>query len=195
MPEDETPEATGHHLFCTEYCGTDHSNMNRKVFVLADEFDKWEEEQARWLDDVPDEDLYSIAGPGSTASARPATPSTAAANTGPSWGDPTSGSMSGLGDIWEEHQVAGTTPVTGGTKGRRTPSSPTTSAREALRDPRGLHPRLDLQPRRAPRRGYGPNMPHFRGQLGDRGIDAVIGMMKNLDQFDNAGKFLRDRGR
>ena len=33
-------------------------------------------------------------------------------------------------------------------------------------------------------------MPHFRGQLGDRAIDALIGMMKNLDQFDAAGKFV-----
>jgi hypothetical protein len=39
-------------------------------------------------------------------------------------------------------------------------------------------------------KGYGPNMPHFRGQIGDRGIDALIGMMKRIDQFDASGRFM-----
>ena len=37
--------------------------------------------------------------------------------------------------------------------------------------------------------GYGNQMPTFQGQLNDRAIDAVIGMMKNIDQFNADGSF------
>jgi cytochrome c oxidase subunit 2 len=33
----EAREPGQHHIFCTEYCGTDHSNMNRTVFVLPED--------------------------------------------------------------------------------------------------------------------------------------------------------------
>ena len=33
-------------------------------------------------------------------------------------------------------------------------------------------------------------MPTFRGQLNDLAIDAIIGMMKNLDKFDAKGKYI-----
>jgi hypothetical protein len=32
-------------------------------------------------------------------------------------------------------------------------------------------------------------MPTFQGQLNDRAIDALIGMMKRLDEFDAKGNF------
>lgn len=42
------------HLFCTEYCGTDHSNMNRLVHVLPrDEFDEWAADTANFYDQMP----------------------------------------------------------------------------------------------------------------------------------------------
>ena len=51
-------------LFCTEYCGDSHWNMNVHVRVFPDEeFDKWTKEQARWLDVIPEQDLYFMAGP------------------------------------------------------------------------------------------------------------------------------------
>ena len=37
-------------------------------------------------------------------------------------------------------------------------------------------------------------MPHFKGQLNDRAIDALIGMMKQLDQFDAKGRFIGKAG-
>ena len=46
-------------LFCTEYCGTQHSQMVGRVLVHdPDEFEVIIEESARWIDDVPDERLY-----------------------------------------------------------------------------------------------------------------------------------------
>ncbi len=62
-PTGEDLEAA-YDLFCTEYCGTGHSNMNRKVYVLEQTaFDEWVTEQGQWLDAIPDEELYYKAGP------------------------------------------------------------------------------------------------------------------------------------
>lgn len=194
VPEDEMNlTATGYHLFCTEYCGTGHSNMNRKVFVLAEaDFEEWEEKQARWLEDVPDEDLYSFAGPRIYGRCANCHTIDGSANTGPSWGNPTSGAMTSLGSIWER-TVAGTTPVTGGTKGQ-----PNTTLKDYI-GPGKLYETPEdyirasiYNPAELLVAGYGPNMPHFRGQLGDRAIDAVIGMIKNLDQFDASGRYVGD---
>ena len=33
-------------------------------------------------------------------------------------------------------------------------------------------------------------MPTFQGQLSDKAIDALIGMMKHLDEFDAKGKWI-----
>lgn len=33
----EAPEVGSHDIYCTEYCGTSHSNMNRTVYVLSEE--------------------------------------------------------------------------------------------------------------------------------------------------------------
>jgi cytochrome c oxidase subunit 2 len=38
---------------------------------------------------------------------------------------------------------------------------------------------------------YGNVMPTFKGQLNDRGVDAVIGMMKHLDEFDAKGAWTK----
>jgi cytochrome c oxidase subunit 2 len=192
VPEDQMNDsATGHHLFCTEYCGTDHSNMNRKVFVLAeDEFEQWEEEQARWLDKVSDEELYSVAGPKIYANCSSCHSIDGGAKTGPSWGNPTSGSLTGLGDVWKR-TVEGSTPVTGGTKGRPgTTLADYIGPGKLYETPEDYIRASIYNPGEILVGGFGPNMPHFRGQLGDRAIDAVIGMMKQLDQFDAAGKFV-----
>ncbi len=196
VPEDEmATTATGHHLFCTEYCGTDHSNMNRKVFVLAEaDFEQWEEEQARWLDKVSDEELYSFAGPRIYSKCANCHSIDGSANTGPSWGNPTSGSLAGLGEIWKR-TVEGSTPVTGGTKGRPgTTLADYIGSGKLYETPEDYIRASIYNPGEILVGGFGPNMPHFRGQLGDRAIDAVIGMMKNLDQFDAAGKFVGTGG-
>ncbi len=46
-------------LFCAEYCGTQHSQMIGKVVVLDEaEFEVMIEEEAKWIDKVPDENLH-----------------------------------------------------------------------------------------------------------------------------------------
>jgi hypothetical protein len=35
-------------------------------------------------------------------------------------------------------------------------------------------------------------MPRFKGQLGDRAVDALIGMMKHVDEFDSNGVYIGD---
>jgi hypothetical protein len=39
--------------------------------------------------------------------------------------------------------------------------------------------------------GYGNVMPTFKGQLSDRATDAVIGMLKRLDEFDAKGQWTK----
>ncbi|NBQ15714.1 MAG: hypothetical protein EBU31_14190 [Proteobacteria bacterium] len=53
-----------YNLFCTEYCGTGHSKMNRYVYVLDEaSFGQWMIDQSQWLDKIPEEELYFKAGP------------------------------------------------------------------------------------------------------------------------------------
>ena len=187
VPEDRSARtAIGHHLFCTEYCGKDHSNMNRKVFVLDEtEFKEWETTQARWLDEVPDEDLYMVAGPKLFLRCSNCHSIDGTAGTGPSWGDQTSGSLAGLGTLWE--RVTGGTRDNGGKKladyigPGKLYETPEDYIRESIYNPGALLIS-----------GYGPNMPHFRGQLSDRAVDAIIGMIKNIDQFDPKGRYVGD---
>jgi hypothetical protein len=35
---------------------------------------------------------------------------------------------------------------------------------------------------------FSNSMPTFKGQIPDRGIDAIVGMIRHLDQFDSKGK-------
>ena len=174
---------TGHYLFCTEYCGTDHSNMNRMVYVLnPDAFEAWEEEQARWLDDVPDEDLWAVAGPRLYAKCASCHSVDGSANTGPSWGDPTSGPLAGLGNIWTGPGRFDAGDL--GHEGQARPRRP--HRRRSLRHARGLHHGLIYNPGElfvAVRPEHAP----LQGQIDECGIDATIGMMQNLSDFDSAG--------
>ena len=46
-------------LFCAEYCGTQHSQMIGKVIVMTEpQFEVRIAEEARWIDQVPDENLH-----------------------------------------------------------------------------------------------------------------------------------------
>ena len=187
VPDDEMDTTgVGHHLFCAEYCGTDHSNMNRKVFVLEEaEFLEWTEQQARWLDEVPDEELYFVAGPRIFARCKSCHTLNGTTGIGPSWED-----YEGLGNVWNR-TVAGTTPIKGGTKAGsgskvgdyigagKLYETPEDYIRESILNPNALHV--------AP---FGPAMTSFKGQLSDRAIDALIGMMKHIDEFDEDGAFI-----
>lgn len=169
-----------HHLFCTEYCGTGHSNMNRKVFVLSeDDFAKWVVEQGRWLDNIPADELYFKAGPKIYARCAGCHTLDGKAGNGPSWGN-----YDGTGDLWKRAQPGSAHKVDGGKplsdfigEGKQYPTA------EAYLRASILNPGEHVVD------GFGNVMPTFRGQLSDKAIDAIIGMMRHLDEFDAKGEW------
>jgi cytochrome c oxidase subunit 2 len=166
-----TPSGWGHNLFCTEYCGTGHSNMNRKVHVLPEaEFDAWLVEQGQWLDKIPDEELYFRAGPKIFARCQQCHSLDGTKGIGPSWKGIWARLNGGEGS--GEKFADGTTyaGIIGPGKKYATPED---YLRNSI-----LNPGSELVG------GYGNAMPSFKGQLNDRAIDAVIGMMQHLDDFD-----------
>lgn len=181
----EAPVATGlenfHWMFCTEYCGTGHSNMNRKVHVLHQpEFDEWLEKQSRWLDDIPAEELFFKAGPKLFARCSQCHSLDGTVSTGPSWGkrDGYTGA-----NLWERTSSGETRFAGGGSlKDLIGPGKEFETAEDYLRQ-------SILNPGRHLVNGYGNAMPTFQGQLNDTAVEALIGFMKNLDQFDSKGQF------
>lgn len=183
---DPDDESDFYWLFCTEYCGDSHWNMNVHVRVFPeDRFEEWTKEQARWLDVIPEQDLYYMAGPKLYKRCATCHTIDGSDGSGPSWGP-----RNGLPGIWER-VVKGEGEVSGGTRfiaGKNKLSdyigpgklyeTPEAYIRESIYNPGALLVA-----------GYGNQMPTFQGQLNDRGIDAVIGMMKNLDEFNPDGSF------
>jgi len=173
----EAPVPTGwdrfHWLFCTEYCGTLHSDMNKKVFVLPqDEFEMEVERLARFLDDIDDDELYFRAGPRLFTRCSQCHSLDGTDGIGPTWAG-----------MWER-TVEGTTRFADGTTlaDHMGPGKIHETPEDYLRD-------SILNPGRHIVVPYGNNMPHFRGQLTDRGIDALIGMMKRVEEFNADGSW------
>ena len=176
-----TGDGEFHHLFCTEFCGTGHSNMNRKVYVLPEsEFDSWVVEQGRWLDKIAPEELYSKAGPKLFARCAGCHTLDGKAGTGPSWGN-----YDGSGNIWERTSKAGSAHKVSGK-----PVSEFIGPGKQYETPEGYLRASILNPNEHIVDGFGPAMPTFRGQLSDKAIQALIDMMKHLDEFDAKGNFV-----
>ena len=177
-------------LFCTEYCGKSHWNMNVQVKVFEEEaFDQWTKDQARWLDMIDDEDLYFMAGPKLYARCVTCHSLDGSDGSGPTWGP-----RAGMGDLW-----ARITDRTGKIDGGRK-SNGGTSLEDYI-GPGKLYETAEdyvrasiYDPGALLVSGYGNQMPTFEGQLNDRAIDALIGMMKNLDEFNPDGSF-KDQAR
>ncbi len=67
-----TPENKPHRLFCTEYCGKDHSNMNRNVIVLPKEdFPEWLENADPLIGMTPEHYQEYVADPQAFITAHP----------------------------------------------------------------------------------------------------------------------------
>ncbi|MFM7050586.1 MAG: cytochrome c oxidase subunit II [Planctomycetota bacterium] len=171
-----------HWLFCTEYCGVGHSNMNRKVFVLPEsDFDSWVVEQGRWLDKIPEDELYFKAGPKLYARCASCHTLDGKPGSGPSWGN-----YDGTGNIWarsqpgSQHKVDNGKPLSDFIGDGKQYASAEAYIRASILNP-GEHV-VD---------GFGNVMPTFRGQLSDKAIDALIGMMRHLDEFDAKGNWTK----
>ena len=176
-----TAEGEFHHLFCTEFCGVGHSNMNRKVYVLPEpDFDSWVVEQGRWLDKIPANELYSKAGPKLFARCAGCHTLDGKPGTGPSWGN-----YDGSGNIWERTSKAASAHKVDGKS-----VSDLIGQGKQYETPEGYIRASILNPNEHIVDGFGPAMPTFKGQLTDKAIDALIGMMKHLDEFDAKGNFV-----
>ena len=185
-PNDPDDESDFRWLFCSEYCGDSHWNMNVHVRVFPEEdFEEWTKEQARWLDVIPEQDLFFMAGPKLYLRCVTCHSLDGKDGSGPSWGP-----RAGLGNVWERI-TGGETKIKGGTKFQKGKTklsdyigdgklyaTPEDYVRASIYNPGALL--VD---------GYGNQMPTFQGQLNDRAIDAIIGMMKHLDEFNTDGSF------
>ncbi len=168
----------GYHLFCTEYCGTGHSNMNRRVYVLGEtEFNEWLEQQARWIDEIDDEELYFKAGPKIYARCSQCHSIDGSVGTGPSWKGLWEKVSGGAGSDQKFADGKSYRDLIGPGKEYATPED---YIRDSIYNP-GKHLVT----------GYGNVMPTFKGQLSDRATDAVIGMLKRLDEFDSKGQWTK----
>ena len=188
-----TGEETYHRLFCTEYCGKDHSRMNQRVYVLGEvQFSDWVTKQGRWLEELAVKNpgdasiLWKVGGPrlyGRCASCHTIDGSP---GTGPSWGN-----YDGTGNIWERlqpgavHKVDGGKPIQDFIGPGKQYETPEAYLRASILNP-GEHVVVN----------YGNVMPTFKGQLRDSEVDVLIDMMKNLKDkdgkpnFDAKGKFI-----
>lgn len=180
----QADEPTGrnrfHHLFCTEYCGNGHSQMNRRVFVLARaDFDAWLKNEETWLEKIDDAELYWRAGPKLYARCVTCHSLDGKAGVGPSWKglwDRVSGGAGSDGTFTDGKTYK---DLIGPGKAFATPED---YIRDSILNPGG-HVVSTYSP---------AGMPTFKGQLDGRGIDAIIGMMKHLDEFDpKTGKWMK----
>ncbi len=166
----------GYNLFCAEYCGTGHSNMNRKVLVLPQaEFDAWLTKQAAWLDEILDEELYFKAGPKIYARCSQCHSIDGTEGLGPTWKG-----------IWGRLTTPGGARFSDG-KGYSDligPGKEFANPEEYIRDSIYTPGKHLVAP-------YGNVMPTFKGQLNDRGVEAITGMMQHLDEFDAKGAWTK----
>jgi cytochrome c oxidase subunit 2 len=173
-------------LFCTEYCGESHWNMNVHVKVFEEEaFDKWTKEQARWLDVIDNDDLYFMAGPKLYARCAACHSLDGTDMSGPSWG-----ARAGMGNLWER-----VTEKTGKIAGGRKAGPGVTTLADYIGEGKLYGTSEDYirssiyDPGALLVSGFSNGMATFQGQLNDRAIDALIGMMQNLDEFNPDGSF------
>ena len=157
--------AQRHALFCTEYCGTGHSKMNRYVYVLDEaSFGQWMTKQAQWIDEIPEEELFFKAGPTLYQRCAQCHSLDGTNGIGPSW--------KGIVDRVKSYPMVG--------EGKKY-ATYQDYVRTSI-----LAPGDYVVP------PYANAMPTFKGQLNDKAIDAVIGFMEHLDDFDpKTGKYLK----
>lgn len=175
--DEPTGRSRYHHLFCAEYCGTGHSNMNRRVFVLArPDFDAWLADEATWIDKIDEDELYFKAGPKLYARCQTCHSLDGTRLTGPTWKGLWDRLQRGDGRFADGRTYA---DVIGPGKQFATPED---YIRDSILNPAGLVVE-----------SYSPaGMPTFKGQLNDRMIDALIGMIKHVDEFDpKTGQWLK----
>ena len=160
-----TPTKTGEfHIFCTEYCGTSHSTMIGKIYVLEPEdFKKWQD------------GLY--VPPVKTVAAMGATPAAAGAPTKP---------MAELGRAVYQtrscnacHSLNGEALVGPTFKGLFGSEQELIAGTKVIADENYIRESL-MDPMKKVVKGYSPNMPTYRGVLSDEEVNQLIAFLKTL---------------
>ncbi len=161
-------------LFCAEYCGTQHSRMMARVYVYTEEaFGPAIEEAARWIEKVPDEDLWWNAGP----RIYPRCASCHSLEEGKVLTGP---SFHGL---YEKLSRGDERFTTGETLQALIQNGTYGGVEDYIRQ-------SILNPQKHVVEGFPASMPTFQGQLKDRHIMAMIGFLQHLDKFDTTGKLI-----
>lgn len=157
-------------LYCTEYCGKDHSKMLAVVTVLPEEeFQKHLGKLAREYEDIADKDLPVYALTRLYNRCASCHSLDGKSGTGPSF--------KGL----LERTKSGTTVFTDGStlKDKMGPGGEFEVPENYLRD-------SILNPQHYIVQNYAGTMPTFKGQLKQRQIDALVLMLKNHDKLVDA---------
>ena len=163
-------------IFCTEYCGTDHSKMLATVLVLEEEeFEKSIRDVASEYDRLSFEDLPYYAFTKLYSRCKSCHSLDGKSGTGPSfrglWDRTVNGkTVFSDGSSIAEHLV----------QGADYEGLPENYLRESI-----------LIPQKKIVQGYGNAMPSFQGQLKERQLLAIIELIKGLDNFvDNDGNWI-----
>jgi cytochrome c oxidase subunit 2 len=166
----EATKTGTYQLYCTEYCGKDHSKMLATVHVLEwDEFQTRLGKLAREYEDIPESQLpaYAINRLYNRCASCHSLDGTT--GTGPSFKG-----------LWDR-TLQGSTVFTDGSTLKQLQASgaeyeiPENYIRASL-----------VQPQRHIVQGFTGAMPSFQGQLKERQVDAIVLMMKHLDTLVDA---------
>ncbi|MHC5025121.1 MAG: cytochrome c oxidase subunit II [Planctomycetota bacterium] len=168
----EATEPGEYDLFCTEYCGTDHSQMNARVYAYEeDEFQAQLADCANWFDQGLEQGIPLPQLGARLYNRCQSCHSLDGTNlVGPTWEG-----------LWERTE-SGETVFTDGS-----------TLRDLIGDGRMFASPEDyllqsvLDPQQKLVMNYTGSMPTFRGQLNEPKITALIEFIKNLDQFDDQG--------
>ncbi len=152
-----TEDGKGLYLFCTEYCGDQHSQMLAEVQIMSDaDFRAWMAEQANT--DAIDllklgEILYKTGGCVSCHTVD------GGAGTGPTWKD-----------IWNDERPGWTPPRGDGFIDENRSAVGLNYIRQSILDPAAYL-----------RQGFANQMPTYQGKFKDREVRAIATYIKSLD--------------
>jgi cytochrome c oxidase subunit 2 len=164
-------------LYCSEYCGQQHSQMLAKVLVYNEEdFAVAIAEAKNWIKDIPDDQLWT-AGPRLYARCQQCHSLDGSVGTGPSWKG-----------LWERTQNE-TTVFTDGTT-----LADYIGEGKDFSSPEDYILQSIVNPQQKIVENFTGSMPTFQGQLNAREKLAILEFIKNLDRFDEQGNLIAGDG-
>jgi len=159
-------------LFCAEYCGKDHSQMHATVQAMEE--DKFEAEMQKRLNVIKDlarDEFPNYAMTRIYPRCASCHSLDGKSGTGPTWRG-----------VWHEIET-GNVVFTDGSR-----LADLMGPGKMFETPEDYVRQSILNPQQKIVMNYTGAMPTFKGQLKDLEIQAVIEMLKHLDEFDNKGK-------